>query len=55
MGDNFYPYGLKASAPSYEKAIEYVYDQGLSKRKLSIDELFEPSTVDLVDESSSQL
>ncbi|TWT34965.1 4,5-dihydroxyphthalate decarboxylase [Thalassoglobus neptunius] len=55
MGDNFYPYGLKASAPSYEKAIEYVYDQGLSKRKLSIDELFEPSTVDLVDESSGQL
>ena len=49
MGDNFYPYGLKVCAPSYEKAIQYVYDQGLSKRKIRLEELFEPSTVDLTD------
>ncbi|TWT85032.1 4,5-dihydroxyphthalate decarboxylase [Planctomycetes bacterium CA13] len=47
MGENFYPYGLQASASSYETAIRYVYDQGLSKRKASLEEMFEQSTIDL--------
>lgn len=47
MGKNFYPYGLQASASSYETAIRYVYDQGLSKRKASLEEMFEKSTLTL--------
>jgi len=44
MGKNFYPYGLNASASSYEAALRYVHDQGLSKRKVGLEEMFEEST-----------
>jgi hypothetical protein len=47
MGTNFYPYGLKASATSYEAALRYVYEQGLSTRKVGLQEMFEKSTLDL--------
>jgi len=47
MGENFYPYGFEASKPSYETAIRYLHDQGLSKRKVSIEEMFEKSTLGL--------
>ena len=47
MGNNFYPYGLKASAKSYDAALRYTFDQGLSKRRVSLEEMFEPSTLDL--------
>lgn len=47
MGENFYPYGLKASASSFETAIRYLHDQGLSKRKVSLEEMFEKSTINL--------
>jgi len=47
MGDNFYPYGLKASKTSFEAAFRYVYDQGLSRRRVSLEEVFEKSTFDL--------
>lgn len=45
MGDNFYTYGLKACAPSYEMAIRFLHDQGLSKRKPNLEELFESSSL----------
>lgn len=47
MGENFYPYGLKASAASFEAAFRYVHEQGLSKRRVALDEMFEKSTLDL--------
>jgi len=47
MGENFYPYGFEASKSSYETAIRYLHDQGLSKRKVSIEEMFERSTLGL--------
>ena len=49
MGENFYPYGLKASASSYETAFRYVYEQGLSKRKVGLEEMFHPSTLELME------
>lgn len=52
MGQNFYPYGLQASASSYEAACRYVYDQKLSKRKVSLEEMFEKSTLDLIENLS---
>ncbi len=47
MGDNFYPYGLKASKSSYEAAFRYTYEQGLSERLVTLEEMFEKSTLDL--------
>lgn len=47
MGQNFYPYGFKASAKSYDTALRYVFEQGLSKRRVSLEEMFEPSTLEL--------
>ena len=49
MGENFYPYGLKASKSSYEAAFRYTYEQGLSKRLVALEEMFDKSTLDLVE------
>lgn len=49
MGNNFYPYGLKASAASYDAAFRYTYEQGLAKRRVSLEEMFEPSTLELME------
>lgn len=49
MGENFYPYGLKASKSSYEAAFRYTYEQGLSKRLVTLEEMFDKSTLDLVE------
>lgn len=53
MGENFYPYGLEASASSYETAIRYLHDQGLSNRKVDFEEMFEKSTIGLEEVISS--
>ena len=47
MGDNSYPYGLEASKASYEAAFRYTYEQGLSKRLVTLEEMFDKSTLDL--------
>jgi 4,5-dihydroxyphthalate decarboxylase len=53
MGDNFYPYGLNASASSYETAFRYVYEQGLSRRRVGLEEMFEKSTLELEETKDS--
>ena len=50
MGHNFYPYGVKASASSFEAAFRYVHEQGLTKRRVSLEEMFDESTLDLKEE-----
>ncbi len=40
MGDNFYSYGLEANRKMLETLFRYSYEQGLSSRELTIDELF---------------
>ena len=52
MGENFYPYGLQASKASYEAAFRYLYEQGLSKRLVSLEEMFDKSTLDLFEENN---
>lgn len=49
MGDNFYSYGIKQNRKAMEAACRYLFKQGLSKRQLSIEELFHPSTMELED------
>ena len=43
MGSNFYPYGLEASASSYEAAFRYVHQQDLANRRVGLEEMFEES------------
>ena len=47
MGENFYPYGLKASKTSFEAAFRFTYEQGLSKRLVTFEEMFEKTTIEI--------
>jgi 4,5-dihydroxyphthalate decarboxylase len=52
MGDNFWPYGLTTdNRKTLDALFQYSHEQGFSKRQLKIEELFHPSTLDLVEES----
>ncbi len=47
MGENFYSYGLEGNRKSLETLFRYSHEQGLSSRRLTIDELFHPLGRDL--------
>ena len=49
MGTNFFPYGVEANRKTLEALFRYSYEQGLAKRVLTVEELFEPSTLSLVE------
>ncbi len=42
MGENFYSYGLQGNRKSLETLFRYSHEQGLAKRRLTIEELFHP-------------
>lgn len=44
MGKDFWPYGVDKNRKPLEAFLRYHFDQGLSERKLNIDEIFVPST-----------
>jgi len=46
MGANIWPYGLDANRKTLGKFLEYHNAQGLSPRKVAIEELFHPATVE---------
>jgi 4,5-dihydroxyphthalate decarboxylase len=46
MGDNFWPYGITPNRKALEALFQYSYEQGLASRKLTIEELFHPSTME---------
>jgi 4,5-dihydroxyphthalate decarboxylase len=47
FGDDPYPYGVKANRKMLATLIDYSHEQGLTSKKLKIEELFAPSTFDL--------
>ena len=47
MGDNFWPYGVKANLKELDLVMRYTHEQGLAKRRLAVDEIFHPSTLEL--------
>ena len=49
MGKNFWPYGIEANRKELELVMRYVHEQGLVKHRLKFEELFHPSTLELVD------
>jgi 4,5-dihydroxyphthalate decarboxylase len=44
MGDDFWPYGLQKNRATLEVFLRYSYEQGLSKRLLTPEDLFAPET-----------
>jgi 4,5-dihydroxyphthalate decarboxylase len=45
MGENFWPYGIKPNRKALEALFQYSYEQGLASKKLTIEELFHPSSL----------
>jgi 4,5-dihydroxyphthalate decarboxylase len=46
FGDDPYPYGIKANRGMLQTIIDYSHEQGLTKEKQKIEDLFAPSTLD---------
>ena len=49
MGKIFWKYGIEANRKELELLMRYVYEQGLVKRRLKFEELFHPSTLQLLE------
>ncbi|UCD68974.1 MAG: ABC transporter substrate-binding protein [Betaproteobacteria bacterium] len=49
MGRNFFTYGIAPNRKTLEALLRYAHEQGLARRKLAIEDLFEPSTLGLID------
>ncbi len=47
MGDNYWPYAIEPNRKALDALIQYSYEQGLAKRRLRIEELFHPATLEL--------
>ncbi len=45
MGNNYWPYGVTPNRKELELVMRYVYEQGLTRRQMSFEELFHPSTL----------
>jgi 4,5-dihydroxyphthalate decarboxylase len=45
MGDNYYSYGIGANRKTLEALLQYAHEQGLAKRKLSIEDVFHASNI----------
>lgn len=45
IGKDWYPYGIGPNRPSIEALLQYNHEQGLSDRRLALEELFVPSTL----------
>lgn len=51
FGDRYWPYGVEANRPELETLVRYARRQGITVRDLTVDELFVPDTLRLVDEA----
>ena len=49
MGENYWPYGIEPNRKALEALFQYSYEQGLAAKKLTIEELFHPSTLELME------
>jgi 4,5-dihydroxyphthalate decarboxylase len=46
LGDDFWPYGVEPNRETLEALARYSHEQGLAARRVPIEELFAPSTLD---------
>ena len=49
MGGNFWPYGIEPNMKTLEALFQYSYEQGLASKQLTVEELFHPASMDLVE------
>ena len=49
MGKNYYSYGIESNRKTLETLFRYSHQQGLCSRELSIEELFEPTSIKLTE------
>jgi 4,5-dihydroxyphthalate decarboxylase len=47
IGDDPFPYGIKANKAMLETIVGYSHEQGLTPRQMKVEELFAESTLDL--------
>ncbi len=46
MGEDYWPYGLEANRKALETFLRHHHEQGLSSRRVSVEELFHPGSVE---------
>ena len=49
MGRNYWPYGIKPNEKTLNALFQYSHEQGLAKKRLTIEDLFEASTLDFTE------
>jgi len=49
MGDNFYPYGASQTRKAIETAFQFSFEQGLARRKLTMEEVMNESSMEFED------
>jgi 4,5-dihydroxyphthalate decarboxylase len=55
IGRDWYPYGIEQNRPSIEALLQYTHEQGLTDRRVKLEELFAPSTMRDIPLSEGQL
>jgi len=45
-GEDFWPYGLQGNRPTLEAFLQYAHEQGIAMRRLKVEELFAPETLE---------
>lgn len=49
MGNNYWPYGIKANRKALELVMRYTHEQGLTKRRVAIEEVFHPFSLEFIE------
>ena len=49
MGENYWRYGIEANRKELDLVMRYTFEQGLAKRRVKVEEVFHPSTLDLME------
>lgn len=44
-GEDFWPYGVEPNRPTLDAFLQYGYEQGVSKKRLKVEDLFAPETL----------
>jgi len=55
IGKDWYPYGIEQNRPTIETLLQYTHEQGLTGRRVKLEELFAPSTMRDIPLSEGQL
>ena len=55
MGNNYWKYGIEANRKELEAIMRYVFEQGLVKRQITFEELFDPTTLELKEDLGDTL